>query len=445
MIGRLTTLLKQEKVKNFLFFSSASFIGAIIGVITLRSFTSYMDQSEFGIWSFALTFNGFIAAFIVLDLHSYFLIEATKATYSRKELLQSLLTFSFVWSIISTLLFLLLGFLFFHRLFEQINFFPYIFYILISNLFMGFSQFLLIVYRIENKPFYYFLFSVFKSVFAILFSLLVVVYFLHDAEGRIIGYSAGMLASGLVALLILAVFYSFRFRIDRALIKKALAFSAPLIPYAISTLSMDFLDRVFIEEYSTTQELGLFGLANQINTIVYFIFISLIRVYEPSMIGWIHQQEHERLSSFSIKYNFLLVAATVSLMLLSGFIVFYLTNVKYYDSVEVVIKMSPYFYLKSISMLLLTILVSGSKTVKTMYISIFILALYAALGFPLVPIYGIDGMILIKTVVTAIGCAVIFTYMGNRKAYLKMGLVILASTVAVVLITFVIHRFNYYF
>src|SRR3989338_5491476 len=85
MIGRLTTLLKQEKVKNFLFFSSASFICAIIGVITLRSFTSYMDPSEFGIWSFALTFNGFIAAFIVLDLHSYFLIEATKATYRKKN------------------------------------------------------------------------------------------------------------------------------------------------------------------------------------------------------------------------------------------------------------------------------------------------------------------------------------------------------------------------
>ena len=73
------------------------------------------------------------------------------------------------------------------------------------------------------------------------------------------------------------------------------------------------------------------------------------------------------------------------------------------------------------------------------------LALYAALGFPLVPIYGIDGMILIKTVVTAIGCVVIFAYMGHRKAYTKLGLVLLASTIAVVLITFVIHRFNYYF
>lgn len=444
MIDKLLALLKQDRIRNFLFFSSASFISAIIGVITLKQFTYYMPPQEFGIWSFVLTFNSFISSIIVLDLHSYFLIEAAKNPERKKALLSTLVTFSFGWSILLIAFFLGVGALCFDHFFTDIQFYPYIAYILISNVFVSFSLFLQIVYRIENKPFYYFLFSIFQSVFATLFSLLIVMFFIHDAQGRILGYSAGMIISGIVAFFVLRRHYTYRFTFDVPLIKKALKFSAPLIPYSIAVLSMDFLDRIFIEQYGSITELGLFGLANQINTIIYFIFISLIRVYEPSIIVWIRDADHQRLSSFALKYNLLLILSSIGLMLVSGLIIFGLTNERYYNSIGIVIKMSPFFYLKTVSLLLLTILISGSKTFKTMYISLALLALYLLFGFIFIPTYGLDGMILIKTLIMAVGCVVTFLYIGQRTAFLKLALSLFVSAILIFVLTFVIHQFHFY-
>lgn len=444
MIDYLKNLLKQDKIRNFLYFSSASFISAFIGIITLKTFTSYMPPEEFGLWTFALTFNSFAAAFIILDLHSYFLIEASKDTFDKHKLLSSLLSFSFIWSVISSCLIIGIGFVSFHYVFEKIDFFPYIFYILLSNLFMGFGQFLLIVYRIENKPRAYFFYSIFQSTLAIFTSLFVVIYFLHDAHGRIIGYSAGMLFSGFVAWILLRKSHGYRFRIDREMMRKALRFSAPLIPYAIATLGIDFLDRVFVEKYCSMNELGLFGLASQLNTIIYFVFISLVRVYEPSVIRWVNHQEFGQQIAFFNKYNLLLVLATVGLMLVSGLLVFQLTNARYAGSAIMVIDLSPFFYLKTIALLLLTMLISGYKTFKALYISLIMLALYALVGFLVIPQHGMDGMIFVKTLVMAVGCIVALLFLGNARQYLRLILWLAVSTAVVTVLTLVIHRFNFY-
>lgn len=444
MIDYLKNLLKQDKIRNFLYFSSASFISAFIGVITLKVFTNYMPPEEFGLWTFALTFNSFAAAFIVLDLHSYFLIEASKDTFDKKKLLSSLLSFSFVWSVISCCLLIGIGFLSFHYAFEKIDFFPYIFYILLSNLVMGFGQFLLIVYRVENKPLSYFLYSIFQSTLAIFTSLGIVIYLLHNAHGRVIGYSAGMLLSGFVAVVILWKSHGYRFRIDGEMMRKALRFSAPLIPYAIATLSIDFLDRVFVEEYCSMNELGLFGLASQLNTIIYFIFISLVRVYEPSVIRWVNNQEYPQQINFFLKYNLLLVIATLGLMLVSGFLVFQLTNARYAGSAIMVIDLSPFYYLKTLALLLLTMLISGYKTFKALYISLIMLALYAVIGFWVIPQHGMHGMILVKTLVMAAGCIVSFLFLGNARHYLRLIVWLVISTIVVTALTVVIHRFNFY-
>lgn len=443
MIEKFKAFVKQDKIKNFLFFSSASFISAFVGVITLPLFTHHMPPSEFGIWSFTLTFNTFIASIIVLDLHSYFLIESSKNPEKKGELLSSLVTFSFCWSLVMIGIFILLGSICFDVFFREIDFYPYIAYILISNLFVGFSMFLQIVYRIENKPFLYFIFSIFQSLFAIFSSLLIVMYVFHDAHGRVMGYSFGMLLTGVVAALVLLTKYQFKFKINFDLIKKSLKFSTPLIPYAIAVLSMDFVDRVFIERYGGTEDLGLFGLANQINTIIYFIFVSLIRVYEPTIVVWVSKLENQRLNSFAIKYNLLLLVSSIGLMLLSELIIVLLTNEKYYDSIDMVIKLSPYFYLKSVSMLLLTILISGSKTFKTMYISLIMLGLYLLVGFLVIPHYGIDGMILVKTLVTAFGCAIIFLSMGHSKSFLKLILHVSISFILIFVLTFIILKFKF--
>jgi O-antigen/teichoic acid export membrane protein len=444
MIAKVNALIRQEKTKNFLLFSSASFISAFISVITLHWFTEYMPPAEFGIWSFTLTFNSFIATIIVLDLHSHFLVEAAKHPESRHKLLGTLMTFSFGWSIFMILLFLLLGSLFFDRFFEDIDFYPYIAYILVSNIFACFSLFLQIIYRIENKGVYYFLFSIFQSVFSIFVALLIVVYFIHDAEGRILGHSVGMVLSGLVALFVLWRFYSYRFTFDRTLIRQALKFSAPLIPYSIALLSMDFVDRIFIERYCSPGELGLFGLASQISTIIYFIFISLIRVYEPSIIVWIREQDHRSLGAFALRYNLLLIFSSTALMLVSGVVIYTLANASYHESSAIVIKLSPFFYLKSVSLLLLTILISGSKTVKTMYLSIGTLGLYLLGGYLFIPRSGMDGMIVVKTAVAIVSCMVTFLLLGHPKTFLKLGTSIAISAAVISALAFLILRFNFY-
>ncbi len=444
MKDKIFSILKQERFKNFFFFSSASFISAFISIITLPIFTSYMSPDEFGIWSFALTFNSFVGTIIVFDLHSYFLIENSKGEIDKKQVLSTLVSFSFFWSTILILLFVGFGFLFFDSLFKGISFYPYILYIIISNLFLCFSLFLQIIYRIENKPFFYFLFSIFQSLSSVFFSLIAVIYFLHDSQGRILGFSFGLLISGFIAFVILKTKYSFQFQIDKTLIKKALKFSAPLIPYSIALLSMDFLDRIFIEKYCSIRDLGLFGLASQINTIIYFIFISLIRVYEPSIINWVNNAKHQTLNIFAFKYNTILFVSVVLLMIFSGFIIHNLTNDKYENSIDLIIKLSPFFYFKTLSLLLVTILISSFKTYKTMYITLFLLMLYLIFGFYYIPQYGIDGMILIKTIISGIGCVIVFLYLGSIKSNYKFILNFVFTSILIFIFTFVIFNYRLY-
>ncbi|HYH04562.1 MAG TPA: hypothetical protein VEC37_15830, partial [Bacillota bacterium] len=72
------------------------------------------------------------------------------------------------------------------------------------------------------------------------------------------------------------------------------------------------------------------------------------------------------------------------------------------------------------------------------------LGLYIVIGCIFIPGHGLDGVILIKTLVAAFGCILTFWLLGNRKALVKLALALLFSAVLVFAITFAVHHFRFY-
>src|SRR5205823_9777847 len=73
----------------------------------------------------------------------------------------------------------------------------------------------------------------------------------------------------IAGLLAIRRLFSWRFNVDTAVIAKLLKFSLPLIPYSlIGYFSTNYLDAIFISQYLTRADLGIYSVAYQINGIL---------------------------------------------------------------------------------------------------------------------------------------------------------------------------------
>jgi O-antigen/teichoic acid export membrane protein len=115
------------RYKNSLLFASATFIVQGINAITLPLFTRLLTQADYGILSASNSVQNFSTAAFRLGTHQSVLKQYIEhSEEERNKYFFSIILFSFFWSLILILLFSLINIFFEIKLFEKVDFYPYL-------------------------------------------------------------------------------------------------------------------------------------------------------------------------------------------------------------------------------------------------------------------------------------------------------------------------------
>jgi O-antigen/teichoic acid export membrane protein len=414
--------LVNSSLKNFkdvLLYLVANFIGAVFSYLTLPFFTNHLSPEDFGIWGYVTTANAFITPFLALDLHSYYLVEFYKLPDGERKssLFNSLISFSFLWTLCFLAMASLIGGFVFRAIGISIPFHPFMSVTLLSNLTSTFFVFLLLQYRLQRKSYHYALLTILQTLLSFSLAILAIIFYKADVSSRIFGYSAGLIILGLYSLLVLKRKHQFRFSIEKATIKKGLWFSSPLIPYSLALLLFDFLDRFFLERSLNLADIGYYSLAFQFTSLLSVFFIAVLRVFEPDIMKWIHQDQHKKFIRFFNGYLLLLAVVSVSFSLLAPYLLSLVANPKFKSAGPISVSLVTAFYFKSVLILLLTVLISFSKTRFQMLLMVGAVIVFAILGYPVTDTYKTKGLILLKAGIYILMCVLSFLYV---QKYIKL-------------------------
>lgn len=399
-----------KSIRDVAIYVLANFAGAFLGYVSLPFFTSHLTPEEFGIWGYVLTANTFLSPVILLDLHSYYLVAYYQNEENKSALLNSLISFSFLWTLLFLLFSFLVGGIIFRSAGISVGFHPFMSTMLLSNLTSTFFLFLVLQYRLEGKSEKYAALTILQVALGLAFSIILMLSQRADIFWRITGFSLSAIILGVLSWITLVRKYHFKFTLNRSILKDGVRFSLPLIPYSIAIVLFDFLDRFFLERSMTLAQTGFYSLAFQFTSLLSIFFLAVLRVFEPNIMKWMVDKEYKRFIHFFYLYLSGLFLTCVIFTVAAPIILAFVTNPKYVKAGPIAVQLVTAFYFKTVFLLLMTLLISFAKTNFQMILSLSAVTLFGISGYWVTSAYQMQGMILLKTGIYIAMCLLSFGY-----------------------------------
>ena len=254
------TKLNKVIENTLLYTLSSSFLRAL-SIILFPIFSFYLTKSDYGILSITQSITVIITSFSSLQINN----AITRFIYDKslKLSINNVLASGLITVVISNLLWVCLFLIFGEKIFKyflnDISFYPYMYYSLISIFFTctvdTYRNFL----KSIHKGRYAFWYETLYYLTNIIFNLLFVVIFKFDVIGLV--YST--IISGLIFTLY--VFFKKINKIDFkpkiTAIKAFLIYSVPLIPFAIVGFFLSEVDKFILNSYYGSEYNGIYYIA----------------------------------------------------------------------------------------------------------------------------------------------------------------------------------------
>jgi len=265
----------------------------------------------------------------------------------------------------------------------------------------------LTLYRIKEKSVKYAYFNLSFTIITLALSIVFVVYFNLNWEGRAWGIFIANLVFFILGLIVINKSGFFTTKVKKAYSKDALNYGLPLIPHLIGTFIIGYSDRIFIEKMIDLDALGIYEMGYKVGAIIMILVVSFNSAYTPFLYDCLRaptERANKKLALLAYGLFIGLGLALFVLTLLSPLLFTYIINDKYLDGNQYVfwVGMGALFYG---GYALFTGFVHFSKkTYKLAILSIINVVLNLVLNYFLIKEYGAIG----AAYATAISYAVIF-------------------------------------
>ncbi|MBN2227227.1 MAG: polysaccharide biosynthesis C-terminal domain-containing protein [candidate division Zixibacteria bacterium] len=178
-----------------------------------------------------------------------------------------------------------------------------------------------------------------------------------------------------------------------AAVKEMLALSIPLIPLQFASFVLTMADRLFLQEYRTLDEVGLYSLAYKFASIMPFLVIEPFKAFGPHLFSLIDQPEKckRTLADFTRYYMAGGMLFALVIAIFSREVIMLMSTVEYYEAHRVVflLCLSYVFYgLTSLTGYAINIVKKNWIIGLSWVIGA---ALNVGLNFILIPAYGMVG------------------------------------------------------
>lgn len=162
--------------------------------------------------------------------------------------------------------------------------------------------------QVQSRPFLFLATSFLQFLTSVVVTIVLVVHVRLGVLGVIVGQLSGSAVVAVVALARLSTYL--RAGVDRALWRKLLGFSAPLVPTSLMALVIAMSDRFFIERLSTLHQVGLYSVADKM-TAVLSVFLIVPFSQAWNQFAFAHQSDADIHRTFARTFHLYAVGSAV--------------------------------------------------------------------------------------------------------------------------------------
>jgi len=258
-------------------------------VLSLPVFTKLLTPADFGVYE---VFNNTVRVFAIvfsLNLFSGYYRFYFEKDISNKALMQYLLRISFFSFLIGTFVF----WYFYSTILNAINLPIKLAFWLIISIFSNivisfFTNYNNAQQKSKRAGIWQFIIQVLRVVGSLLF----VIYFSKNYEGRIIGENSMLF---LITIVIAIVYFRKYFGWSEKLPNKneIIRYSLNLIPIGLSGFALGYLDTIMINKYNGSTDAGLYSYAYKITTIYSGITASFLTANRPKLYELMNDNKND--------------------------------------------------------------------------------------------------------------------------------------------------------
>ncbi|MBQ7823406.1 MAG: oligosaccharide flippase family protein [Bacteroidaceae bacterium] len=268
-------------IKNSTIYAIGDIAPRLLSFISFPILTQYLTPAEYGIVNYVNTVNIFLVIIGFLCLNTYYLVYYYRMgnETEQKKLLGNISIFVVGINLFLSLLLFVVGPYLFTQIGSNVDFYPYMAIGLITNLFNIVGVLPCALFRLQERPLPLTVLNVLKGVSIFGLTLWLVVGYQFKAEGILLANMVVTIIFGIIFAYITVKNMIWHF--DWGQIKKALIFSLPLVPGALSYNLVSMSDRILIDKYLNLSDLGIYSTASTLALILNIVSYGAYKAFEP--------------------------------------------------------------------------------------------------------------------------------------------------------------------
>jgi O-antigen/teichoic acid export membrane protein len=279
-------------IKPTIIYGMASMLPALLGFVLLPFYSKHLSTTEFGIIAAMGVMSSVISVFsnLALDRAAFRFYFDSSDEAQRKKVLST-----FFWGSIGIAVIffaiLVVSRPLLTRAYPEIGFYPYYFLTIVTISLSVCEGFVMGYFRISEKPREYLL----MIFFTVCLQGGLIYYFVLVRNEGALGQIHALLftALALVPIYLTIAIRKFSLAFDLELFKQGISFSWPFIPTLLIAWILNWSDSVFIANYCSMGEVGLYSMAYKISTVFFIVTGAFAVAYQPVFFRKANQVDQE--------------------------------------------------------------------------------------------------------------------------------------------------------
>lgn len=397
--------------KSSLTYTAVSLFNKGIPFLLLPLLTAYLAPTDYGILALVQMVISFI--FPIQNLNGNLFISKKYPLLNDQETRAYIVSHTRLVFYISIFLIFLISLILFIFSDEiQIDFWWFIIIVIIGVLNSFYLDYTTLL-RCENRALEFAVLEIVKTTLNVALSLLLVILVFQSWESRIIAILTSVFVFGAIVLILFWKRGKIEFKADKKQIKEILSFSLPLLPFSIGMIVVNLSDRLFIEYYIGTADLGIYSVAYTVGMIVLLFGESFNKAWAPYFFQLMldYKVNKAKILKIIVLYSIGLILTPPVVYLFAKLVVFeYFINIDYYDALQYILGIAYSYVFYGIYLVLFQFLAWKDKTKIIGNIFVFSAILNLILNYFMIVKYGLHGAVLATLITYFVMLIIILFY-----------------------------------
>lgn len=280
-------VLGKEIFRNAGIYTLGHIFNAAIPFMLMPILTRYLSPEDYGITAIFAVLIGIYTPFVGINLHGFVSVSYFRSRNNFKLIVSTMFHILAISLTVTTLITWLTS-----NVIERLSSFPADW--LWSVIFLCFTNFFIVVLQnvqqVQGHAKQYTIIQISHTVMNLLMSIVLVVIFSMNWQGRILAQVISGLFFMVIAYSLLKMWGLLSLNFSFVYARKGLAFGIPLIPHALCGFLILASDRFFISNMVGLSELGIFSVGYSLGQAIELVGTSFNKAFSP----WLY----EKLKSF---------------------------------------------------------------------------------------------------------------------------------------------------